>query len=163
MQKVEEKCCPDLNTEYWENKEHNWENKKFITDSMRTLFHMPFPWVIGKKLMKLWSQAQNSCAELENKEDTLFLFNDPSAFKSNIFLTVKNDVKDARNTTISGNFISKVYDGPYKDVPKFMKQMKSTLKKQGKEVKDFYIHYAYCPKCSKEYGHNYMVLFAKTY
>ena len=42
-----------------------------------------------------------------------------------------------------------------------MKEMNAYLKDNGKEADDFYIHYAYCPQCSKEYGHNYMVLFAE--
>lgn len=46
-------------------------------------------------------------------------------------------------------------------VPKFIKQMNGYLAAQGKKAKDYYIHYAYCPKCAKKYGDNYMILFAK--
>ncbi len=42
-----------------------------------------------------------------------------------------------------------------------MKIMESALKEQGQEVEQFLVHYAYCPRCAKEAGHNYMVLFAK--
>jgi len=34
------------------------------------------------------------------------------------------------------------------------------LKEKGQAARDYYVHYAYCPKCSKERGHNYMILFA---
>ncbi len=60
--------------------------------------------------------------------------------------------------TISGKFISKVYDGPYNAVQKFVKDMEEFLEKK---AKDYYMHYAYCPKCAKKFGHNYAVLFAE--
>lgn len=28
-------------------------------------------------------------------------------------------------------------------------------------AKKYYVHYAYCPKCEKKFGHNYMILFAE--
>lgn len=96
-----------------------------------------------------------------NPEDILMLFHDPSAFKSEIYLSVTGNVPDANNISISGTFMSKVYAGAYRDVPKFIKEMNEYLEAQGKKAKDYYIHYAYCPKCAKKYGNNYMILFAE--
>lgn len=94
-------------------------------------------------------------------ESTLLLFRDPSAFRSEIYLSVAGNVPNAENITISGNFISKVYSGPYGAVPKFMKEMNKYLESQNKKALDYYIHYAYCPKCAEKYGDNYMIIFAK--
>jgi hypothetical protein len=98
------------------------------------------------------------------KDEVLVLFQDPSAFKSNIYISVTGEVPEANNVKISGTFMAKVYDGPYKAIPKFIKDMNSYLAKEGKKVPkndEYYIHYAYCPKCEKKYGHNYMIFFAK--
>jgi len=27
-------------------------------------------------------------------------------------------------------------------------------------AKDYYVHYAYCPRCAEKFGHNYMSIFA---
>jgi hypothetical protein len=42
-----------------------------------------------------------------------------------------------------------------------MKQMDEYLKEIWKKSEKYYVHYAYCPKCSEIVGHNYIVLFAK--
>jgi hypothetical protein len=62
---------------------------------------------------------------------------------------------------ISGNFVSRVFDGGYNSIPKFVKIMDEYLAETGKKAKDYYIHYAYCPSCAKKFGRNYMILFAK--
>lgn len=98
---------------------------------------------------------------LSKKEEVLILFHDPSAFKSEIYFSVAGKVDNANNVKISGTFIAKVFDGAYKDVPKFMKQMNQYLLKKGKTAIDYYIHYAYCPKCAEKYRNNYMIFFAK--
>jgi hypothetical protein len=89
------------------------------------------------------------------------LFHDPSAFKSEIYISVTGPVPNANNVNISGTFIGKVFAGSYNAVPKFVKQMNEYLAAQGKKAKDYYIHYAYCPKCAKKYGDNYIILFAQ--
>ncbi len=161
MKQVKEECCPTFHPEKWEEKTFNWDRKKFIRASVPTLFHIPLPPMIGKKVTKMMKLAEEAQKLSKDKEDILLLFMDPNAFKTEMRLSVIDTVPDAENTTLSGTFISKVFDGPFNAVPKFMKQMDSYLDKSGEKAKNYYVHYAYCPKCAKEKGHNYMVLFAK--
>lgn len=157
-----DECCPLFDPQKWDKKTHSWENKQFITEWIPTLFHIPFPPMIGMKMTKMCKLAEASQAMIKDMSDMLALFHDPHPFKSEIFMSVTKEVPQANNTTISGSFISKVFDGPYNAVPKFIKEMDEYLAKDNKKAKDYYIHYAYCPKCSKKYGHNYMILFAQT-
>jgi hypothetical protein len=39
-------------------------------------------------------------------------------------------IPDAENVTMSGIFLSKVFDGPYKSVPKWIKIMENTFQKK---------------------------------
>ena len=156
-----QECCPEFHPEKWDNCNHKWENKPFIMESMPTLFHIPFPPMIGKKMKKLWELMSASNAQEPDKDKILILFRDPSAFKSDIYLSVNGEVKNAVNKKLSGEFFSKVFSGPYNDVPKFIKQMDAHLASMNKKANDYYIHYAYCPKCAKKYGNNYMIFFAK--
>jgi len=153
-----DECCPEFNPDKWDEKTNVWGEKSFIKETIPTLFHIPFPPTIGKKIAKMYDLAVQAKAEPEDKQDWLVLFHDPTPFKSEMFMSVTQDVPKANNVKISGTFISKVFDGPYNSVPKFIKEMNAYLKK---EAKDYYIHYAYCPKCAKKHGHNYMVLFAE--
>ena len=157
----DEECCPLFHPKKWNGKTFNWENKPFIKASVPTLFHVPFQKMLGKKITELMQKAETSKKLEENTEDVLLLFNDPHAFKSDIYLSVTDDVPNAKNKKISGTFMAKVFDGPYKAIPKFIKKMDTYLKDQNKKAKDYYIHYSYCPKCAEKFGHNYMVLFAE--
>jgi hypothetical protein len=161
MKQVNNECCPKFNLEKWNDKMFVWNKKKFIKTSVPTFFRIPFPPMIGKKMTRIMEIAENADKLTENKEDILMLFSNLNTFKSELYLSVTGDIPNSKNTTISGVLISKVFDGAYKDLPKYIKQMSADLRKQNKEAKKYYVHYAYCPKCTKKFGHNYMVLFAE--
>jgi len=154
-------CCPKFNPEKWDKKTYNWDNKMFVKETMPTLFHLPLPSMLNKKVTNLCRLMEESKLPAENIEDALLLFRDPSAFKSEIYLSATGSVPNADNVTISGTFMSRVFSGPYKSVPKFIKQMDEYLSAQDKKAQDYYIHYAYCPKCAQKYGDNYMIIFAR--
>jgi len=161
MDEKNKECCPEFDVKKWDEKTFNWNNKFFLKESIPTLFHIPFPPMIGQKITKMFGLAEKANKNELNKQDSLVLFHDPSAFKSEIFLSVTDEVPEAQNTKISGTFEAKVFDGGYNAVPKFIKQMDEYLAKKQKKAKDYYIHYAFCPGCAKKYQHNYMILFAE--
>lgn len=154
-------CCPEFKPDKWDKKDWNWDQKKFIKDSIPTMFHIPFPSMINQKIGRMWKAVEEFRSALPNIEDTLILFLDPSAFRSEIYISTEKEVPTEQNVTISGKFVSRVFDGDYNAVPKFIKTMNQYLVESGKKAQDFYIHYAYCPKCAKKFGHNYLILFAK--
>ena len=99
---MEEECCPRFNPKKWDKKTFVWKNKNFIKETVPTLFHIPFPPLIGKKITKMINLANESKKIYSKKDEVLILFNDPSAFKSEIFLSVTGKVANANNTLISG-------------------------------------------------------------
>jgi hypothetical protein len=161
MKTVDQECCPKFEPERWDERTFNWEKKHFIKESIPTFFHMPFPKMIGKKVTIMMDLAKSADSLSEDELDTLLLFNDPTAFRSDIYMSVNHKVSHANNVTLSGKFMSKTFDGPYKKVPKFLKEMDDYLSKQNKKAMDYYVHYAYCPKCAKKFEHNYMAIFAE--
>jgi hypothetical protein len=160
-QSANDECCPKFNSERWDEKTFNWENKPFIKESLQTFFHIPFPPMVGRKITRMYKMSGEAKMMPADKGDILVLFTDPSPFKSEIYLSVNGDISGAENVKISGAFMSKVFDGSYNAVPKFMKQMDEYLAGKNKKAKKYYIHYAYCPKCAKKYGSNYMIFFAE--
>lgn len=157
-----EECCPEFNPGKWDDKTFVWDNRKFIIDSMPTLFHIPFPPMISKKITRMWKSVESAGSASPDKTETLILFHDPTAFRSDIFISVEKDVPGEKNVTLSGTFVSKTFDGGYNAIPNFVRVMDQYLSETGKKAKGYYVHYAYCPKCAKKYGHNYMILFAET-
>lgn len=161
MNNQNQECCPEFKVDKWDKKTLSWNNKKFIRDTIPEFFHIPLPSMIGKKIARMWKAVEQAKADSPNKEDTLILFRDPTPFKGEIYISVEKNVPEENNVVISGNFISRVFDGGYNTIPKFVKVMDEYLAETGKKAKDYYIHYTYCPKCSKKFGHNYMIFFAK--
>ena len=147
---MKKECCPKFNPRKWDEKTFHWKDKLFIMESIPTLFHIPFPPMIGKKITNMMNLATNPNRISSKKDEVLVLFQDPSAFKSNIYISVTGNVAGANNVKISGTFIAKIYAGSYNAIPKFIKDMNEYLTKKGKTAKDYYVHYAYCTKCAKK-------------
>jgi hypothetical protein len=155
-------CCPEFHPEKWDQKTFNWSSKPFIRETIPTFFHIPFPPMIGKKITRMCQLAEAAQKIKVDKENVLILFRDLSAFKSEIYVSVISPVPNANNVNISGTFVAKVFAGGYNAVPKFIKQMDAYLATQNQKAQDYYIHYAYCPKCAQKYGgNNYMIIFAQ--
>ena len=76
-------------------------------------------------------------------------------------MSVTKEVPEAENVRLSGTFISKVFDGPYNRIPKYIKEMEQYVRVLGKESNKYYFYYTTCPKCAKKYGHNYIVAFSE--
>lgn len=157
---MKDECCPKFDPKPWESREFVWKDKMFIMDSIPQFMHMPIFGGIDKVMTKLWNKAEESKAKPDNK-DFLVLAYDPSPWKCEFYMTVTKEVSGIENAKISGTFVTKVFDGPYNDVPKWIKVMDKYL--EGKEQKaiKYYFYYTTCPKCAEKYGHNYVVVFAQ--
>jgi len=157
----EQECCVKFNPKKWDGKTFHWKEKKFIKEDIHTFFHIPLPSSINKKVTNMCKLSEDAKTVSAKKDEVLLLFRDPSAFNSEIYLSVTKNVPGANNVKISGTFVAKVYSGGYNAVPKFIKQLNEYLAKENKKAKDYYVHYAYCPKCANKYGDNYMIIFAE--
>jgi hypothetical protein len=155
-----QECCPVFDPEPWDQKIHQWHEKPFIRDYLPQLFHMPLPSMMGKVIGRMWKKAQDAGATSELK-DFLLLAYDPSPWKSELYMNVTKEVEGAENVKITGTFVSKVFDGPYNKVPKYIREFDSYLVSIGKKAGKLYFYFTTCPKCAKKYGHNYIVAFAE--
>jgi len=94
-------------------------------------------------------------------EDFIMLCGDPSPWKSELFINVTKEVPGIENVRLSGTYLTRVYDGPFNEVRKWVDDLRKYVKNQGKNLKDMYFYYTTCPKCAKEHGHNYVVGFGQ--
>jgi len=161
MKAEDQECCPKFDPNKWNNKTFIWDKKPFIKESVPTLFHIPLPSMIGKKMKKMMDLVEEAGANIPDITDALVLFHDPSLFKSDIYYSVTQNVAEANNTTLSGTFIAEVFEGPYNAIPKHIKTMDKHLARENLKARDYYVHYTYCPKCAKKFGNNFKILFAE--
>lgn len=156
MTTKEGKCCDKFDPVPWQEKEIVWKNKIFVKDHVTSLFHMPIN--MGQKIIKNMTLIEKAKAKSPYQ---LMLSDEKSMWGSDIYIDVAKEVPDAQMATISGTFLTKVYDGPYQDAGKWAQDMESYVKDRSKELKKLYFSYTTCPKCAKKYGHNYVVVFAQ--
>ena len=156
----QEKCCPVFDPTPYDDKVIQWKDKLFVKDSMRTFMHMPLFGVFGKTVVRMMKKIDGAEAKHDDK-DFIMLSCDPSPWKSELFINVTKAVPRANTIQLSGTYLTKVYDAPFKDVRKWVSDLQSHVKTKGKTLKQMYFYYTTCPKCAKEHGHNYVVGFAQ--
>jgi len=151
-------CCSKFNSEPWDEKEIVWQEKLFIKDSIKSFFHIPLN--IGKVITKNMKKIEEINA-LDS--DFVMLFDEKSLWGADVFFAVNKDVPESEITKMSGTFLTKVFEGSYKDMGKWIKEMEKYVELKGKKIEKMYFYYTTCPKCTKIYGKNYTVIFAKIY
>jgi len=151
-----ETCCPKFDPGPWDDKEIRWEGKKFAVDRVRSFLHIPlnFASVMKKNMANIEAAGAKT-------EETIVLADEDSLWGTNVFIDVAKDVPNTKMTAISGTFLSKVFEGPYRNTGIWMKEMKDYVKSKDRELKKLYFYYTTCPKCAKKYGKNYVVLLAQ--
>ncbi len=89
------------------------------------------------------------------------LVDENSLWGADVYISVSKAIPGAEMATISGTFLTKVFEGPYKDAGKWASQMRDYVKSKTRDLKKLYFFYTTCPKCAKFYGKNYTVLLAQ--
>lgn len=78
-----------------------------------------------------------------------------------IYISVDKDIPNTEMHKINGDFISKVYEGPFSDTGKWCNDFYDYAKGKGVEVLKLYMWYTTCPKCAKKIGKNYVVILGQ--
>lgn len=149
-------CCDPFNPEPWQDKEITWQNKIFVKDHVTSFLHIPLN--MGNKIGKNMELIEKAGAKAPYQ---LMLTDEKSLWGADIYIDVAKDVPGAQMATLSGTYLTKVFEGPYQNAGKWAKEMAEYVKSKGKEIKKLYFSYTTCPKCAKAYGKNYVVLFSQ--
>ena len=91
----------------------------------------------------------------------LVLSHDDSAWHAEHLFAVDKEVPGADMVRLSGDFLTHVFEGPYKEAPTWAATMAVYVKERGKHLDTMYFFYTTCPKCARHYGKNYVVGVAK--
>jgi len=149
-------CCPRFDPKPWEEKEHVWKDKLFLKDRVRCIFHIPlnFGGMMGRNMKMI--QDAGALADTP-----ILLCDDNSLWGCDVYIAVSKEVPKAHMERISGTFMTKVFEGPYRNIPQWIKEIKRFIQTKGRQILKLYSFYTTCPKCAKFYGKNYVVLVAQ--
>lgn len=149
-------CCPIFKPETWEGLELNWDKKKFVKDRIRSCFHIPLNF--GKVITRNIEAIEKNGLKIP---DNLILSDENSLWGSDLYLSVDDELPNGNNVTLSGTFLTKVFEGSFQDAGNWAKEMNLFVLSKGYKTKKLYYWYTTCPKCAKVYGKNYVVVFAE--
>lgn len=157
MDMSETGCCPRFDPTGWDGAEIAFRDRPFVRG--RTMNFMHIPLNMGSMIQKTFKKIEDAGAS--PSDEYLILSTDPSPWRGEHFFAVTKDVPDADNVTLSGNYLTKVFEGPYRDAGKWVRETEEFVSSTGKELKKLYFFYTTCPKCAKHFGKNYVVAFAE--
>lgn len=146
-------CCPRFKPAGWDNQHLHFEDKKFLRATTRSAMHIP--WDMGQVFTRVQTHIEDQMAADPAAE--IVLSRDISPWKAEHYFAVDKDVPNEEMTTLSGDFITRVFEGPYRKVKDFEHDMEVAATVMGKTAKRVFFFYTTCPKCAKTYGENYMV------
>lgn len=154
-------CCPKFDPSRYVNKELTLDGKLFVQDTVYSLFYIPitFGRVTNRVLTKL---VDNQADPLPEEVMTLQQVYPCSPWSSQVFFLATKEVEGLATTNLPGKFLTRVYQGPYSDVGKWVKDIQEIVKKdKGHDTKQILAFHPYCPGCIKHYGENYVVMMAE--
>ena len=149
-------CCAPFDPAPWQDREIVWVGKPFVKDHVRCLSHVPLN--MGRTVMKDMALIEQAHAAADRP---LMLSEDISPSGADLYIEVRRHVPQATMAYISGRFLTKVFEGPFRNAGRWAREMKQYVKSKGLQLDRLYFGYTTCPKCAKAYGKNYVVLFAE--
>ncbi len=149
-------CCAKLDPADWDGREFTWKDQPFLKDQVRSFLHIPLNF--GAVMRRNLALAEKAEAYPERP---FWLTDDRSPWGADYFLSLDREIPGASIERLSGRFLAKVFEGPYRHAGRWSREMVEFAAGRGLPVKKLYFYYATCPKCAKHYGKNQTVLFAQ--
>ncbi len=149
-------CCKRFDPKQWNERKVKFNQMLFIKDRVKSIFHIPLNF--SKVMIRNITRIKNADAL---PKDPLMLVDENSLWGADVYIAVAKEVPEVENVHMSGTFRTKVFEGHFKNIKSWMKEMEEYVHSKDEFVRKFYFFYTTCPKCAEFYGKNYVVLFAE--
>lgn len=146
-------CCPRFKPEKWDEQELYFKDKLFLKAKTKAIFHIPLN--MGSVFSKTFKAIKKANANDECGFCVLSFA--PSLWSEEHLFAVSKDVPNMEMVRLSGNYLTKVFEGSYSKINLWKKNIKKFVENKGKQVQKIYWFYTTCPKCAKFYKKNYVV------
>lgn len=146
-------CCPRFDPESWDGQDLHFRDKQFVRAKTRSVAHIPLN--MGSVFRKTFRAIED--ADAQSDSNFIVLSRDKSAWSAEHLFAVDKEVPQEDMLQLTGDFVTKVFEGAYKEVPRWCEELNETIRAKGQEAKQTYFFYTTCPKCAKTYGKNYVV------
>lgn len=149
---MNEECCKRLSPEEWDKKEIVWRDKPFFRSHYHAFFHVPIN--IGQKIIKGTAKVKEAGLLAEN----MVLVKNDGLFGADLLIPIAGKTNQFEIELITGKFLTRLFEGHYGDMRRWLKETKQYCQEKGFSPKEFIFFYATCPKCAKKYGDKVQVV-----
>ncbi len=149
-------CCPPFDPSTFHQREVTYRDEAFVKLEVPSVFHVPIG--LGRKIVRAQRLIDAAGAAVAQP---LMLSDERSPFGSDLYIRVAKPVPGLESATLPGTYMTRVYDGPWKQMGKWAADTARWVKSTGRTAEKLYFGYTTCPACAKAYGHNYVVVFAR--
>lgn len=149
-------CCPRFNPEGWDDRVLHFDDKLFLRAKTVSENHVPKD--MASVFEKTFAAIEKAGALDLN--DFIVLSRDLSPSETEHYFAVTKDVPGEEMVRWSGDYVTKVFEGPYEEAPIWEKELLAETRRRGREAERVYFFYTTCPKCAQVYGKNYLVAVA---
>jgi hypothetical protein len=149
-------CCAPVDPARWDGQTLSWKGKRFLKSHVRALFHVPLNF--GTVVRRTHAAIESAEAY---PEEPFWLSDERSPWGSDLYVAVDREMPDTETVTLDGTFLTKTFEGPFRNAGRWMEEMTEHVAARGREPRKIYFFYATCPKCAKHFGRNQVVLFAQ--
>ncbi len=146
-------CCARFNPAGWDGQVLHFDKKPFVRATTRSMAHIPLN--MGAVFSRV--QGHMDAVGAGDPARMLVLSRDLSAFSGEHLFAVTKEVPGEEMTTLSGDFVTKTFDGPYSHVSSWYGVMEDAARQAGRAPGAVWFFYTTCPKCAKAYGQNPVV------
>ncbi len=150
-------CCPKFNPEGWDGRRLHFDDKQFVRATTRSAMHIPLN--MGNVFERV--QKHIDAAGAYDPDNFIVLSRDLSAWQAEHLFSISAPVPEEETVTLSGDFVTMVFEGPYREARNWYLEMQDLAQKYGRKSDDVYFFYTTCPKCAKAYGANYVIGVAR--
>jgi hypothetical protein len=146
-------CCPKFDPAGWDNQTLHFKDKLFVRSTTKSAMHVPLN--MGRVFARVQEHIEDAGAA--DPAQGIVLSRDLSPWASEHFFAVTKDVKDEQMTTLTGDFVTSVFEGPYAKAKDWGHQKEAAEKAASRGPKRVFMFYTTCPQCAKAYGKNYVI------
>ena len=146
-------CCPRFDPTGWDGQQLHLKDRRFLRATTRSIAHIPVD--MGQVFGRVLGRMRETGAY--DPHQFLVLSRSLSAFQDEHLFAVSRDVPGEEMVTLSGDFLTRAFDGPYREARHWADEMKALAKAHGRRPAAVWFFYTTCPKCAKAYGHNPVV------
>lgn len=154
---VREGCnCPLIDPAAWDKCSIRFHNKLFVRVATAHVLHIPLS--MGSVFRRTYAAIKAGDAL---PADFVVLTDDASLWRGVHYFAVTKEVVGLEHVRMSGNFVTRVFDGPYRDAYIWVREMREDIALMGHRMGRLFFYYTTCPNCAEARGSNYVVAFGE--